>query len=162
MSTLSILESITSLCLPDVYPFTWCSTFFRIFLLLINVRSIRRTWLRFLLVLKDSLSMIMFIMFYVLFFALLGYRIFRGSREGVMYFPDYVESCFNMLVLLTLSNSPDIMLPAYEYSRILAVFFVIYLLFGVFLLMNLLLALFYSNYKDRLSAQMKEFHHERN
>ncbi len=106
--------------------------------------------------------MIMFIMFYVLFFALMGYRIFRGSREGVMYFPDYVDACFNMLVLLTLSNSPDIMLPAYEYSRILAVFFVIYLLFGVFLLMNLLLALFYSNYKDRLSAQMKEFHNERN
>lgn len=161
MSALSIIETIISLCLPDVYPFTWCATFFRIFLLLINVRSIRRTWLRFLLVLKDSFSMIMFIMFYVLFFALLGFRIFRGSVEGVMYFPDYVSSCFNMLVLLTTANSPDIMLPAYEYSRILAVFFVVYLLFGVFLLMNLLMALFYSNYKDRLTAQMKDFHHER-
>jgi two pore calcium channel protein 3 len=66
-----------------------------------------------------------------------------------------------MLVLLTTANSPDIMLPAYEYSRPLAFFFVIYLLFGVFLLMNLLMALFYNNYKDRLTKQMKDFHTER-
>jgi two pore calcium channel protein 3 len=66
-----------------------------------------------------------------------------------------------MLVLLTTANSPDIMLPAYEYSRPLAIFFVVYLLFGVFLIMNLLMALFYSNYKDRITAQMKEFHFER-
>lgn len=152
LSVLSIFEIIISLSLPEVYPFTWCATFFRIFLLLINVRPIRRTWLRFLLVLSDSSSMILFICFYVLFFALLGFRIFRGSIEGVRYFPDYVTSCFNMLVLLTTANSPDIMLPAYEYSRVLAVFFVVYLLFGVFLIMNLLMALFYSNYKGRLTA----------
>ena len=66
-----------------------------------------------------------------------------------------------MLVLLTTANSPDIMLPAFEYSRPLALFFVVYLLFGVFLLMNLLMALFYSNYKDRLTKQMKDFHTER-
>jgi hypothetical protein len=105
--------------------------------------------------------MILFICFYVLFFALLGFRIFRGSVEGVRYFPDYVTSCFNMLVLLTTANSPDIMLPAYEYSRPLAIFFVVYLLFGVFLIMNLLMALFYSNYKDRITEQMREFHIER-
>jgi hypothetical protein len=105
--------------------------------------------------------MILFICFYVLFFALLGFRIFRGSVEGVSNFPDYIDSSFNMLVLLTTANSPDIMLPAYEYSRPLALFFIVYLLFGVFLLMNLLMALFYSNYKDRLTKQMKEFHTER-
>jgi two pore calcium channel protein 3 len=105
--------------------------------------------------------MILFIFFYVLFFALLGYRIFRGSVEGVRYFHDYAKSAFNMLVLLTTANSPDIMLPAFEYSRPLALFFVVYLLFGVFLLMNLLMALFYSNYKDRLTKQMKDFHTER-
>jgi two pore calcium channel protein 3 len=100
----------------------------------------------------DSYSMIIFIIFYVLFFALLGFRAFRGSVEGVQYFPDYIDSCFNMLVLLTTANSPDIMLPAYEYSRPLALFFVIYLLLGVFLILHLLMALFYSNYKVRLTA----------
>ena len=112
-------------------------------------------------VMLDSASMIAFIIFYVMFFAFLGYRIFRGSVEGVQYFPNYVESCFNMLVLLTTANSPDIMLPAYEYSRPMAVFFVLYLLFGVFLILHLLMALFYSNYKVRLTKQMASFHQER-
>lgn len=112
-------------------------------------------------VMLDSVQMIVFIIFYVMFFAMLGYRIFRGSVEGVQYFPDYVDSCFNMLVLLTTANSPDIMLPAYEYSRPLALFFVFYLMFGVFLILHLLMALFYSNYKVRLTRQLSKFHWER-
>ena len=112
-------------------------------------------------VMLDSASMIFFIIAYVMFFALLGYRAFRGSVEGVQYFSDYVDSCFNMLVLLTTANSPDIMLPAYEYSRPMAIYFVLYLLFGVFLIMHLLLAFFYSNYKVRLTEQMSSFQSER-
>jgi hypothetical protein len=112
-------------------------------------------------VMLDSASMIFFIICYVMFFALLGYRIFRGSVEGVQYFADYLDSCFNMLVLLTTANSPDIMLPAYEYSRPFAIFFVLYMLFGIFLILHLLMALFYSNYKVRLTRQMSSFHQER-
>jgi Ion transport protein len=105
--------------------------------------------------------MIVFIAFYILLAGLLGFRIFRGTVEGSQYFSDYVDSSFNMLVLLTTSNYPDIMLPAYEYSRLTSLFFVIYLMIGVFLIMNLLMALFYSNYMERLTNQMKAFHEER-
>ena len=100
-------------------------------------------------VMIDSISMILFIIFYVLFFGLLGVRIFKGSVEGSQYFPTYVDGAFNMLVLLTTANSPDIMLPAYEQHRGLIVFFIVYLLIGVFLLLHLLMALFYNNYKVR-------------
>jgi len=54
-----------------------------------------------------------------------------------------------MLVLMTTSNFPDVMLPAYQISRLNALFFIIYLLLGLFLMMNLLLAIFYSNFKLR-------------
>jgi len=101
---------------------------------------------RFMHVLIDCSKMIAFLAIYVLFFALLGRRLFNGSVEGVQYFPDFVTSAFSMLVLLTTSNSPDIMLPAYQENRIYCLFFIIYLLFGVFLLMHLLMALFYYNY----------------
>ena len=98
-------------------------------------------------VMWDSKAMIFFIMLYVIFFAFLGQRMFKGSVEGVQYFSTYPDSAFNMLVLLTTSNSPDIMLPAYEYKRGLSLFFILYLMIGVFLIMHLMLALFYSNYK---------------
>lgn len=147
----SFLEIVVALSIPQKYPFTYISTFARIIFLMIQVRPIRRTWVRFMQVMLDSASMILFIISYVMFFAFLGYRIFRGSVEGVQYFSDYIDSCFNMLVLLTTANSPDIMLPAYEYSRPFAIFFVLYLLFGVFLILHLLMAQFYSNYKVRLT-----------
>ena len=105
--------------------------------------------------------MIAFLGFYVLFFALLGRRLFNGSVEGVQYFPDFIAACFNMLVLLTTANSPDIMLPAYQYHRIYALFFISYLLFGVFLLMHLLMALFYYNYQQRYQKQLSTFKDER-
>lgn len=65
-------------------------------------------------VMFDSISMIIFILFYVLFFALLGMRLFGGSVEGVQYFSSFVDASFSMLVLLTTANFPNIMLPAYE------------------------------------------------
>jgi len=51
-----------------------------------------------------------------------------------------------MFVLLTTSNFPDVMLPAYGKNRLDCLFFIFYLVVGLFLLMNLLLAIFYSNY----------------
>ena len=62
----------------------------------------------------------------------LGQRLFSGTIEGVQYFNTYIYSCFNMLVLLTTANFPDIMLPAYEKSRAASLFFIAYLLLGVF------------------------------
>jgi hypothetical protein len=148
LSAASIVEIIISFSLTS-YPFCWLTAYSRVLFLIVFVRSIRLTWVRFMHVLIDSSQMIIFIGFYVLFFALLGRRLFNGSVEGVQYFPDFVAACFNMLVLLTTANSPDIMLPAYQNHRIYALFFISYLLFGVFLLMHLLMALFYYNYQQR-------------
>ncbi len=66
-----------------------------------------------------------------------------------------------MLVLLTTANSPDIMLPAYDYQRGLSIFFIIYLMIGVFLIMHLMMALFYSNYKNRYENQLNIFKNQR-
>jgi hypothetical protein len=126
-----------------------------------QVRQIRNTFDRFLYVLRDSAQMLAFIACYVMYFAFLARTLFQGSVEGVQYFPDYLSSLFNMLVLLTTANSPDVMLPAYHYSRIYALFFILYLVFGVFLLLHLLMALFYYNYKEQCETQLTRFRAER-
>jgi hypothetical protein len=54
-----------------------------------------------------------------------------------------------MFVLLTTSNFPNVMLPSYNEKRIYSVYFVTYLIIGLFLLSNLLLAVFYSSYQDK-------------
>jgi hypothetical protein len=100
-------------------------------------------------VVYDSKAIILLISFYVMFFAFLGYRLFKGTPGGVQYFDTYANSCFNMFVLLTTANSPDIMLPSYEVNRAYSIFFITYLLFGVFVLLSLLMALIYFNYQAR-------------
>lgn len=87
-----------------------------------------------------------FIFLYVFYFAWMGNRLFAGTIEGVENFSGLNDSFFYMFVLLTTSNFPDVMLPAYAQKRRYSVFFIVYLVIGLFMLMNLLLAIFYSNY----------------
>lgn len=66
-----------------------------------------------------------------------------------------------MMVCLTTSNFPDVMLPAYQINRWNALFFIIYLTLGLFLMMNLLLAIFYSNFKLRFEEKIDSFQKDR-
>ena len=50
---------------------------------------------------------------------------------------------------MTTANYPDIMLPSYQINHLNVLFFIIYLVIGVFLIMNLVLAIFYSNFKNK-------------
>lgn len=58
------------------------------------------------------------------------------------------NTMFNMIVLMTTSNYPDVMLPAYQANRAMCVFFIIYLFVGLFVIMNLLLAIIFNIFKD--------------
>ena len=90
--------------------------------------------------------MVIFIIIYVFYFAWMGNRLFAGTIEGVENFSNLNDSFFYMFVLLTTSNYPDVMLPSYSQERRNAIFFILFLIIGLFLLMNLLLAIFYSAY----------------
>ena len=57
-----------------------------------------------------------------------------------------------MLVLLTTANFPDVMLPAYEYNYVYCVFFITFLIIGVYFLSNLMLANVYMHFKIRLES----------
>lgn len=54
------------------------------------------------------------------------------------------------MILITTSNFPDVMLYAYAENTIYVLFFVIFVLFGVFFLLNLLLGVIFDNYKRRI------------
>ena len=56
-----------------------------------------------------------------------------------------------MLVLLTTANFPDVMLAIYAKRRASCLFFVAFVLLGLFLLMNLILAAVFRNYKAQVT-----------
>jgi uncharacterized membrane protein len=53
------------------------------------------------------------------------------------------------------------MLPSYGLNRLAGAFFLIYLLIGLFLLLNLLLAIFYSSYQTRAEQLMDDKNDQR-
>ena len=95
------------------YPYPWIAAFIRPIYMVSTIRIIREYWKRYWLVMCDSTPMVLFIIVYILYFSWMGQRLFSGTLEGVQYFSTFGDSCFNMLVLMTTSNYPDVMLPSY-------------------------------------------------
>jgi len=140
---------------PTVYPYPWVAAFIRPFYLMISIRVLREYTVSYFHVIKDSTPMVIFIVVFILYFSWMGQRLFSGTLEGVQYFNTFGDSFFNMLVLMTTSNYPDVMLPAYMRNRLACIYFITYLVIGLFLLMNLLLAIFYSNFKMRFERKLE-------
>ena len=118
--------------------------------------TLRQNFFKYLVTLYDSLAMVILIMLYVIYFGWIGLKIFAGMLEGTLYMKNFSDAFYNMFVCMTTSNYPDVMLPAYQMSRWYFFFFAAYLIFGLFLLMNLLLALIYSNYMARSKEKVEK------
>lgn len=112
--------------------------------------------MKYILVMKDSMPIVLFIIVIIAYFSWLFQRAFIGTLEGTQYFASFGDSFFNMVVLMTTSNFPDIMLPAYQSSRFNFLLFFIYLFFLLLTMMNLLLAIFYSNFKFRFEQNLNK------
>lgn len=102
----------------------------------------------------ESLLILVKIFTYIGFFAVVGFYVFAGTFEGSIYFSTLSDSYYNLLVLITTANFPDVMLPAYNENYFYSLFFVVYLCFGLYFLLNLLLAKVFSNYRKRLEQKV--------
>ena len=137
------------------------SKFIRVIRIMLSIRQLRRALNRIGLVIYDSSQILLFLLAYIIVFGYIGFRLFRGTQEGAQYFPDKLTSTWNLLVFITTANSPDIVLPALKMGMAYVIFFVMFIVFGLFFLMNLLLAVFYSNYKNRVEDSLINFEEER-
>jgi hypothetical protein len=85
------------------------------------------------------------ILSFQIFFAYIGYVNFHDSDAE--YFTDLWSSYFNIFVLFTLSNYPSIQVPYYAENQLSFFFFLVFILVGLYLFLNLLFAVLFSNYK---------------
>ena len=93
---------------------------------------------------------------WILTFALMGFYMFRFSFEGTQQFSSISQSYSSMLTLITTANFPDVMLPAYHNNYWMMLFFICYLLIGLFFLMNLLLANVFQKFKERYQMRISK------
>ena len=119
-------------------------------ILIVFIRSLRDSWKRIILVVADSLAIMIIILSYITFFALLGFTLFSNElyNDPAEYFEDIPSTIFNVYVMFTTSNFPDILFPFWKVNNSSAVLMVAFLMIGLYMLLNFMLAVFYNSYKQ--------------
>lgn len=102
---------------------------------------------------KDSAVILIAIFLFVLCYSIVGHFLFRYSYVGFISFQSLPDAFFNMLILLTTANFPDIMLPSYAKHYWSMLFFVSFLILGLYFMLSFLLANVFNKFKDRLGGQ---------
>ncbi|OQS05455.1 two pore calcium channel protein 1 [Thraustotheca clavata] len=125
---------------------TKSAIFFRLIIFCATFQTVRSTYCKMYKVLAKVQHIISLVVVYVCFYGWLATILFQDTAEGVTM-SSYVESSWQMLILLTTANFPDVMMPAYNKSRWQAIFFIFFLCFGLFFLMNVILAQVFSNFQ---------------
>ncbi|OQR84844.1 hypothetical protein ACHHYP_12634 [Achlya hypogyna] len=147
--------------LPDEAATPYLQMYLRVAIFAVKNRNIRRTARKIFQVLAEVHNIISLVIVFVVFFAWVATMLFDNTEEGDSQMPNIYEACWNMLILLTTANFPDIMMPAYNKHRIVVIFFAFFLCFGLFFLMNVVLAVIYNNFSVSLEAFKKKRDHTR-
>ncbi|XP_021553273.1 two pore calcium channel protein 1-like [Neomonachus schauinslandi] len=123
-------------------------------------RQIRRTFRSIRNTLPDILYVFLLFMFSVLIFSLMALKLFgdRGLQtvEGLPYFTNILEIAFELYVLVTTANSPDVMMPAYNFNWWYSLYFITYIIINTYIFMSVFLAVVYNNYRKHLKNEIRK------
>uniref|UniRef100_A0A672MF09 Two pore calcium channel protein 1-like n=1 Tax=Sinocyclocheilus grahami TaxID=75366 RepID=A0A672MF09_SINGR len=132
-------------------------------LLLVNVtegRQLRRAFRSIRNALPQISYVFLLFMFSVLVFSLVALKLFgkRGllTIDGSPYFTDYLDIVFDLYVLVTTANSPDVIFSATHNIVFFTIFFILYIIINTYTFMSFFLAVVYSNYKKHLKEEVRQ------
>ena len=124
--------------------------FCRPIIILLFFSGLRKSITNILYSLYDSLVILISISAYIVIYCMVGYSFFRSGNQGLTVFTSMNATMYQMFILITTANFPDVMLPAYDVNFWNCLYFVLFLILGLYLFMNLLLANVFSVYRRRL------------
>ncbi|XP_042433296.1 two pore calcium channel protein 1 [Zingiber officinale] len=148
---------VYSLCLSNVLIFLLplrVAPYVRIIFVILSVRHLYGCMLTLAGMAGTYLNILALSTLFLLFSSWLAYVIFEDTEQGESMFTSYGTTLYQMFVLFTTSNNPDVWVPAYKSSRWSCIFFVLYILLGVYFLTNLILAVVYDSFKNQLAKQV--------
>ncbi|CAH9089148.1 unnamed protein product [Cuscuta europaea] len=128
----------------------------RVVFFILNIRELGDSILILAGMFGTYLNVMVLSMLFLLFCSWLGYVIFEDTQQGKTVFTSYGATLYQMFILFTTSNNPDVWIPAYKESRWYCLFFVLYVLLGVYFVTNLILAVVYDSFKSELAKRVAE------
>ncbi|KAF5481288.1 hypothetical protein F2P56_001953 [Juglans regia] len=139
----------------DFLPFR-IAPYIRVVFFMLNFRELRATIIILAGMLGTYLNVLALGLLFLLFSSWLAFVMFEDTQQGKTVFTSYGTTLYQMFVLFTTSNNPDVWIPAYKASRWHCLFFVLYVLLGVYFVTNLILAVVYDSFKSQLVKQVSE------
>ena len=122
-------------------------------------QSIRRAVYNIYTTIPDIMSILLLLICSILLFGLMALKLF-GKRDlpgaPKIYFKTYWDSFYDLYVLMTTANSPDVFMPAYNDNDGWMIFFIIFIILDTYIFMNLFLAVIYNNYKQNVKRDVSE------
>ena len=126
----------------------------RPFVVICCFRTIRFNFKEFCHDLRASLVILVTVFFWIFYYTVFGFYLFRYSFEGSTKFLNLGMSYTSLYTALTTANFPDVGLPAYQRNFFTMFFFITFLLVGLYLLLNILLAIVFSKFTMRLEKRI--------
>ncbi|CAA6661126.1 unnamed protein product [Spirodela intermedia] len=104
--------------------------YIRVAFVALNIRELRSCIVTLAGMMGMYLNVLALWALFILFSSWLAYVTFEDTQQGKIMFTSFSETLYNMFVLFTTSNNPDVWIPAYKSSRWSCLFFVLYVLLG--------------------------------
>ncbi|EXB37992.1 Two pore calcium channel protein 1 [Morus notabilis] len=139
----------------DSLPFR-IAPYIRVVFFILNIRELRSSSVILAGMLGTYLNVMALSALFLLFASWVAYVMFEDTQQGKTLFTSYGTTLYQMFVLFTTSNNPDVWIPAYKVSRWYCLYFVLYVLLGVYFFTNLILAVVYDSFKGELAKQVSE------
>ena len=147
---LSIISTIDLIYCAIGIEYAYINNFLRPIIVILFFSSIRVNLMLIWHDFRDSLLILISIFAFIMFFSALGLFIFQGTFTGSQDFYNFGASYYSLVMLLTDTNFPDVMLLSYYSNTWYTLYFIIFVICGVFFLSNVLLAVIFDNYKRRI------------
>ncbi|CAH2071765.1 unnamed protein product [Thlaspi arvense] len=137
----------------DFLPFR-IAPYVRVIIFILSIRELRDSLVLLSGMLGTYLNILALWMLFLLFASWIAFVMFEDTQQGLTLFNSYGATLYQMFILFTTSNNPDVWIPAYKSSRWSSLFFVLYVLIGVYFVTNLILAVVYDSFKEQLAKQV--------
>ena len=160
----NILFVLLILCVIDIIigliftRFPMLNFFLRGINIILLLRHLRLAWSNIMLIFYGTKTLFLLLIINIAVFGCMGYYLFgdflNGDNESE-YFKNYLESLYQLWILLSTCNFPDIMLSTLncKFKKYSIFFFVFYILINYLLILGLLKALFFTKYFDIYSNE---------
>ena len=123
-------------------------------------RQIRRAYRNIRNTIPDISYVVVLLFSSVALFSLMAVKLFSSKNlrkiSGDAYFTNYFDSFWDLYVLITTANSPDISMPAYDTTGWYMIYFVLFLIVNLYMFMAVFLAVVYNGYKTNLKKEIQE------